>query len=137
MENDKKIIKVSAGLIFRENNGKKQFLICQRPEYKARGLDWEFVGGKLEKGETGEQALIRECKEELDIYVKPISEFMKVVHKYPDITIELTIYIAQIESGEIKLLEHNAMAWITSEEIDNYEFCPADKNILAKIKELY
>ena len=110
-----------------------RFLICQRPEYKARGLLWEFVGGKVEPGETKEEALRRECREELDIDLAVGAEFMAVRHVYPDITVHLTLFHAQIVSGEIKLLEHNAVAWITPDEIPDYAFCPADKEINERI----
>ena len=109
-------------------------MICQRPAHKARGLLWEFVGGKVEKGESAEDALIRECKEELDIIVKPLDVFCDVVHTYPDIVVHLTLYNAEILSGEPKLIEHNDLRWITPDEIDNFEFCPADVEILEKIK---
>lgn len=128
------MVQVAAALI--KKDGK--FLICQRPAYKTRGLLWEFVGGKLEKGESKEQALIRECKEELDITVKPKGVFMELVHEYPDMTVELTVFNANIESGEITLLEHNDAKWITPDEIVQYDFCPADKDILdAIIKESF
>lgn len=123
------MVQVAAALI--KKGGK--FLICQRPAHKTRGLLWEFVGGKLEKGESKEQALVRECKEELDIMVKPESVFMELVHEYPDMTVELTVFNASIESGEITLLEHNDAKWITPDEIAQYDFCPADKDILAAI----
>lgn len=124
------MVQVVAALI---RNGKK-FLICRRPAHKARGLLWEFVGGKVEKGETKEQALIRECREELDVTVKVGDVFTELIHEYPDITVDLTLFNAEIESGEIKLLEHSAIDWITPDEIENFEFCPADENILKKIK---
>lgn len=124
---------VAAALIW---DGDK-FMICQRPPHKARGLLWEFVGGKLEKGESGEQALIRECREELDVEVEPKDIFMQVVHKYPDIEIRLTLFNAVIKSGVPKLIEHVDIKWITPEEIDNYDFCPADEEILNQIKERY
>lgn len=123
------MVQVAAALI--KKGGR--FLICQRPAHKTRGLLWEFVGGKLEKGESKEQALVRECKEELDITVKPESVFMELVHEYPDMTVELTVFNASIESGEITLLEHNDAKWITPDEIAQYDFCPADKDILAAI----
>lgn len=123
------MVQVAAALI--KKGGK--FLICQRPAHKTRGLLWEFVGGKLEKGESKEQALVRECKEELDITVKPEGVFMELVHEYPDMTVELTVFNASIESGEITLLEHNDAKWITPDEIAQYDFCPADKDILAAI----
>ena len=115
----------------------KKFLICQRPEYKARGLLWEYVGGKVEAGETKEEALIRECKEELDVTISVGDVFMDVVHEYPDITVHLTLFHAQIVSGEIRLLEHNAVAWITPDEIPSYAFCPADKEINERIINSY
>ncbi len=124
------MVEVVAGLIWNGN----RFMICQRPKDKARALLWEFVGGKIEPNESGEDALIRECKEELDIVVKPLDVFCDVVHVYPDITVHLTLYNAEIVSGEPKLLEHNDLRWITADEIDGYEFCPADVEILEKIK---
>ena len=115
---------------------KDKFMICQRPANKARGLLWEFVGGKVEKGETKEQALIRECREELDITLKVGSVFTQVVHEYPDIKITLTLFNAQIEKGIPKKLEHNVIRWITPSEIPQYEFCPADTQILKMLMEL-
>jgi 8-oxo-dGTP diphosphatase len=126
---DRKIIEVVAALIWCGD----RFMICQRPQNKSRGLLWEFVGGKVEKGESNGQALIRECKEELAITVEPISEFAVVIHKYSDITIRLTVFNSVIKSGEPKLLEHNDIKWIAKEEIKNYNFCPADEEILNKI----
>ena len=110
------------------------FLICQRPAHKARGLLWEFVGGKVEPGETGEDALIRECREELGVKLRVGPVFMQVVHTYPDLTVHLTVYTADIESGQVQKLEHQDLRWITPLEIDAYSFCPADVEILEKIK---
>ena len=120
---------VVAALIWRGD----RFLICQRPAHKARGLLWEFVGGKVEPGETKEEALRRECREELDIELTVRDVFMDVVHEYPDLTVHLTLFNAAIASGEPKLLEHNALEWITSGEITDYAFCPADEEILKRI----
>ena len=111
-----------------------KFMICQRPANKARALLWEFVGGKVEHGETKEQALIRECKEELNILLSVGDVFMDVVHEYPDITVHLTLFNATISEGEPQKLEHNDIQWITTSEISNYEFCPADKDILKEIQ---
>ena len=111
-----------------------KFMICQRPANKARGLLWEFVGGKVEPGETKKQALIRECQEELAITLDVGKVFMDVVHKYPDLTVHLTLFHATIREGIPKKLEHNDIRWITVDEIDRYEFCPADEVILAKLK---
>ena len=114
-----------------------KFMICQRPAHKARGLLWEFVGGKVEQGETKEQALIRECKEELNVLLSVGDVFMDVVHEYPDLTVHLTLFNAAITEGEPQKIEHNDIKWIAPSEIPNYEFCPADKEILDKIKDLY
>ena len=112
-----------------------QFMICQRPAHKARGLLWEFVGGKVEAGETKEQALIRECQEELNILVSVGEVFMDVLHEYPDLTVHLTLFNATIAEGIPQRIEHEDIRWITPKEIPNYAFCPADEEILAKICE--
>ena len=113
-----------------------RFLACQRPAHKARGLLWEFVGGKVEPGERLEDALIRECREELDITVAPRDVFMEVIHEYPDLTVRLTLFNATIAEGTPKALEHHDIRWITVREIDGLEFCPADEEILKKLKEM-
>ena len=114
---------------------KDRFLICQRPAHKARGLLWEFVGGKVEPGETLAQALVRKCREELDITVSVGELFMEVTHTYPDLTVHLSLFHCTIAEGVPKLLEHHAMAWITTEEIDKFEFCPADAGILERLRQ--
>lgn len=111
-----------------------KFMICQRPAHKARGLLWEFVGGKVEPGETKEQALIRECQEELAVTLEVGDVFMDVVHEYPDLTVHLTLFHARIAEGVPQKLEHNDIRWITAEEIDFYDFCPADEVILNRLK---
>ena len=125
-----KIVEVVAALIW--DNDK--FMICQRPANKARGMLWEFVGGKVEPGEAKEQALIRECQEELAITISVGEEFIEVVHEYPDITIRLTLFNAKIAEGVPQKLEHNDIRWITVDEIPKYEFCPADTKILKKLQ---
>ncbi|MBQ5968836.1 MAG: (deoxy)nucleoside triphosphate pyrophosphohydrolase [Clostridia bacterium] len=112
----------------------KRFLICQRPAHKMRGLLWEFVGGKVEPGETKEAALARECMEELGVVVQAKDVFLEVVHRYPDMTVDLTLFNAEIVSGTPKLLEHADIRWITPAEIDGYDFCPADVEILKRLK---
>ena len=113
---------------------KDKFMICQRPAQKARDLLWEFVGGKVEPGETKEQALIRECQEELSVTLDVGEIFMDVIHKYPDLTVHLTLFNAKIREGVPQRLEHNDIRWITADEIDQYEFCPADEVLLRKLK---
>ncbi|NLO49007.1 MAG: (deoxy)nucleoside triphosphate pyrophosphohydrolase [Clostridiales bacterium] len=110
-----------------------KFMICQRPNNKARPLQWEFVGGKVEPGETKEQALIRECREELGIMLRVNDVFLDVTHEYPDMTVHLTLFNAEIIEGVPKRLEHNDIRWITADEIPQYDFCPADRGILKKL----
>jgi 8-oxo-dGTP diphosphatase len=127
---DQHMTEVVAALIW----DKDKFLICQRPTGKARPLLWEFVGGKVDPGETKEQALIRECREELAITLSMGNVFMDVVHEYPDLTVHLTLYNATIAAGIPQKLEHNDIRWIKAEEISQYEFCPADTLILEQLK---
>ena len=120
---------VVAALIWEQG----RFLICQRPPHKARGLLWEFVGGKVEPGETRAQALVRECREELAVMVTVGDIFMEVTHTYPDMTVHLTLFHASIAAGTPQMLEHHDMKWITAAEIPQYEFCPADRVILDRL----
>lgn len=129
----KKPVDVVAALIWE----KDRFLICQRPAHKTRGLLWEFVGGKVEPGETPEQALIRECAEELAIQVNVGSVFFREYHDYPDMYIRLTLFHCTIACGIPRLLEHNALRWIRPEEIPGFSFCPADVNFLSQIQREY
>ena len=129
---DRDITQVVAALIWQED----RFLICQRPAHKARGLLYEFVGGKVEPGETKQQALIRECREELAITVAVQDVFMQVLHEYPDITVELTLFNATIAEGIPQMLEHADIRWITPAQIPQYDFCPADEEILKKLQGL-
>lgn len=126
------MVEVVAALIWSGN----KFMICQRPANKARGLLWEFVGGKVEPDETKEQALIRECQEELAVEVSVGNIYMEVTHEYPDLTVHLTLFEAQIAAGTPQKLEHNDIRWITAAEIPQYQFCPADEVILRKLQGL-
>ena len=126
------MVEVVAALIWEGG----RFMICQRPAHKARGLLWEFVGGKVESGETKAQAVIRACREELAVTLSVGNVFMDVIHEYSDITVHLTLFNATIADGVPQKLEHNDIRWITSSEIPNYAFCPADEEILKKIIEV-
>ena len=127
---EKKVTEVVAALIWEED----RFLICQRPAHKARELLWEFVGGKVEPGETKEQALARECREELAVTISVGEVFMDVDHNYPDLNVHLTLFNAAIIGGTPQMLEHNDIRWITPEQIPQYEFCPADEEILRRLQ---
>ena len=130
---ERKITEVVAALIWEEG----KFMICQRPAHKARGLLWEFVGGKVEPGETKPQALIRECREELAVELEVGEIFMEVLHEYPDLLVRLTLFNATIAAGEPRKLEHNDIQWIAPSQIEDFDFCPADEDILERIKAKY
>ena len=114
-----------------------RFLIGRRPAHKARGLLWEFVGGKVEPGETPEQALVRECREELGVTVSVGEVFMEVTHTYPDITVHLALYHAALARGVPQRREHAQLRWITPAEIPQYASCPADVDIPARLQAEY
>ncbi|MBR0137836.1 MAG: YegS/Rv2252/BmrU family lipid kinase [Erysipelotrichaceae bacterium] len=122
-------LEVVAALI--EKDGK--YLICQRPSTKARGLMWEFVGGKIEEGEEKFQAIVRECREELGITLRPIEEVADIYHDYDDVSIHLTLIRCEIESGDIIRNEHVDEKWCTLEELDCCRLCPADRKLVRKM----
>lgn len=125
------MVQVVAALIW-DND---RFMACQRPAHKKRGLLWEFVGGKVEPGESREEALRRECREELGVEINVRNIYFEVDHVYSDITIHLTLFNAVITNGTPQLIEHNDLQWILPEEIPDYCFCPADTQILDKIRQ--
>ena len=114
-----------------------RFMACQRPAHKARGLLWEFAGGKVEPGETREEALIRECREELAVTLEVGDVFMDVTHVYPDLTVHLTLFHAAIAEGVPQKLEHNDIRWLRVTDIPDYPFCPADVEILERLRAEY
>lgn len=127
------MVQVVAALMWDQD----RFLACQRPAHKTTGLLWEFVGGKVEAGESLQEALVRECYEELDVAVEVGDVYMQLVHEYPDLTVQLTLFHARIRTGTPKLLEHNDIRWVSPAEIGLLDFCPADEEILRKIKADY
>lgn len=121
------MIEVVAAVIWQDD----KFLICQRPAHKKQNpLQWEFPGGKVEQGETKERALVREIQEELNTIISVKGIVGEAVHAYPDFSVHLTFFNCAIVSGTPEKLEHNDFAWITKEIIGNYEFCPADKEMI-------
>lgn len=127
-----KMTQVVAALIWRGN----QLLICQRPAHKARGLLWEFAGGKVEPGETLPQALVRECQEELGITLEIGHIFMEVTHQYPDLALHLSLFHSRIAQGSPTALEHADLRWVTVDQLKYFSFCPADEEVLCKLEQI-
>ncbi|HBL85336.1 MAG: hypothetical protein A2Y17_01960 [Clostridiales bacterium GWF2_38_85] len=120
---------VSAAII-RNNN---EILICQKPLGKYNALLWEFPGGKLEQGETAEQCIVRECFEELGVEIMVVGLFDEITHNYPEGTVHISFFDAGIVSGEITLCEHANAKWVTPEQLQQYEFCAADREVGEKL----
>ncbi len=129
----KRILDVVAGIIRRKGDAEGKILVCKRPLGKAQAGFWEFAGGKLEVGETREEALVRECREELGITVEPGKLYMELEHTYEDAIVHLSVYEAYISWGEPSLLEHDELRWITPLEFSTIPFCPADDKILSRL----
>ena len=126
----KVIIEVTAAII---KNDKNEFLICQRPGGKNCEFLWEFPGGKQEPGETLEQCLIREIKEELNIEIDVRGKYDDSSHEYNDRVIHITFFECDITDGEITAKEHNDIKWIPVNDFNNYKFCPSDNEIIKKM----
>ena len=112
----------------------EKFLLCRRPEDKNCGGMWEFVGGKIEPGETGELALIRECREELGIVISVGKLLAETVHEYPAYRVHLTLYAARIKRGEPVLYEHTEARWVDALQAERMALCPADRELLTQIR---
>ena len=129
----RRIIEV-VGAIIKDGD---RYLVGQRPANKAQGGMWEFMGGKIEPGETPEQALARECREELALEIENEHIIDSVVHEYPEKTIHLTLISCSPKSGSNpKALEHQQIRWVTRDEMDAIDFAPADNECLNLIGSL-
>lgn len=124
-----KTIHVSAAIIYKEN----KIYATRRGKGTFKGL-WEFPGGKREDGETGEETVIREIKEELDVEIKVESYLATIEYQYPDFFLMMDCYIASIIKGHLTLKEHDDAVWISLEEIDSLQWLPADEKVVKEIK---
>lgn len=124
------MINVVAAIIRDEDN---KILIAQRNLKKSQGGLWEFPGGKIEPGETREQAIVREIKEEMNIEIKVEKYLAEKVFEYPEKTINLIALKCRIVNGKIKLNEHEDIRWISKKEFDDFDFAPADSFILERL----
>lgn len=127
------MINVVAAVIKDEN---EKILITQRNLKKAQGGLWEFPGGKIEPNETRENAIVREIKEELDIDIEVKSYLSEKVFNYPEKDINLIALECKKINGEIRLLEHEDYKWVSKNELENFQFAPADLFIIEKIKNI-
>ena len=121
------MLEVVAALVRREDC----FLICRRPMSKARGGQWEFAGGKVEAGETMQQAVERE----LGVKLRAGGVVAEVVYRYPDLTVHLSLLEARIVSGAPRRLEHSEFAWARLDEMQMYDLCPADRALVRKLRQ--
>ncbi len=127
---DKRIIEV-VGAIIRDGD---RYLVGQRAATKSQGGLWEFMGGKIEPGETPEDALARECREELALEIENERIIDSVIHDYPEKTIRLTLISCTPKPGSTPTaLEHQQIRWVAREEMDAIPFCPADRDLIAKL----
>lgn len=110
-----------------------RFLLCRRPAGKNCGGMWEFAGGKIEPGETGEQALVRECREELGVELSVGRMLAETVHTYPACTVHLMLYAARIRGGTLTIYEHTEARWVNFAQAEQMALCPADRALLAQI----
>jgi len=126
---DRKIIEV-VGAIIKEGD---RYLVGQRAVNKAQGGLWEFMGGKIEPGETPEQALARECREELDLEIENERIIDSVIHEYPEKTIRLTLIECTPKAGSTpRPNEHQDIRWVTRDEMEVLDFAPADRDLIQK-----
>ena len=127
----KKIIEVVGGIICRDG----KYLLGKRPLGKSQGGLWEFVGGKIEPGETPEVALARECREDLALEIENERILDSVVHEYPDKTIQLTLIECTPKAGSIPTaLEHQQIRWVTAAEMRTLQFAPADAKLVDRFQ---
>lgn len=108
-----------------------KILICRRPANKSCALLWEFPGGKQEPGETLEQALARECLEELNINISVKEKLHETVYEYPGRKLRLHFFAAEIDSGTIMRKEHSEIKWVLPQEMKQHEFCPSDTEFIS------
>lgn len=126
---ERRIVEV-VGAIIKDGD---RYLVGQRAANKSQGGLWEFMGGKIEPGETPEQALARECREELALEIENEHIIDSVVHEYPEKTIRLTLILCSPKSGSVpKALEHQQIRWVTRSEMDALDFAPADRELIRK-----
>lgn len=125
-----RVIDVAAGLVFRRG----RLLITQRRAGTHLAGLWEFPGGKVDDGETFEQGLVRELREELGIHVHVHELWDDITHVYPGKTVRLRFYRCSLPEGEPEAIECAAIAWVSADELDGFSFPEADAHLLKRLK---
>lgn len=129
-----KTIRVAAAIIKSANeNGEPIIFATQRGYGDLKG-GWEFPGGKIEKGETPKEALVREIREELEINIVVRELIDTIEYDYPTFHLSMDCFWAEIVSGDMVLTEHEAAKWLTKDELDSVEWLPADLMLIHKIR---
>ncbi len=131
IKKDKKIVPVLSAIIFNEKN---EILIARRKPGMSQALKWEFPGGKLKPGESPEECLKREIKEELGINIQVEKIFHAVNYSYPDKNILLLAYISKYISGCFNLKDHSEFRWEIYQKLKNYDFSKADIPVVEKLE---
>lgn len=130
MDAPRQILEV-VGAVIRQGD---RYLVGQRPPGKAQAGLWEFVGGKIEPGETPREALARECREELALELRNVRESGSVTHEYPEKTVHLTLFACEPAAGSVpRACEHQAIRWVTRAEMADLPFCAADRELIARL----
>ncbi|MEO1857726.1 MAG: 8-oxo-dGTP diphosphatase MutT [Rubritalea sp.] len=130
---NKSMLQVVCGVIV---NSVGEYLLCQRPEWKSQAGLWEFPGGKIEEGETAQQALVRELREELGCDVTVGKALSSVVHHYEEFAIELVPFFCYVIGGEPMTLEHQSIEWVRLEVLCDYVLAPADEPIVEELRSI-
>ncbi|MBD5544162.1 MAG: (deoxy)nucleoside triphosphate pyrophosphohydrolase [Lachnospiraceae bacterium] len=126
-----KVVEIASAIIKKEN----RVFATQRGYREFKGM-WEFSGGKVEPGETPEEAVVREVWEELETEVLAEQCFAETDYDYPDFHLHMKCYLCTIKSGNLKLLEHSEAKWLTRETLDSVEWLPADVTIIEMLKNI-
>ncbi len=121
---------VTCAIIIREGN----VLICQRSSTMNLPLKWEFPGGKVEPGEDDAATIVREIKEELHLDIEVVKRLEPVEYDYPTFRIRLVPFIANVVGGELLLEEHVDAKWVAVDDLDEYDWAPADVPIVEQLK---
>ena len=129
-----KTIRVAAAIIKSANENREPIIFATQRGYGDLKGGWEFPGGKIEKGETPQEALVREIREELEINIVVGELIDTIEYDYPTFHLSMDCFWAEIVSGDMVLTEHEAAKWLTKDELDSVEWLPADLMLIHKIR---